>query len=402
MQSSPPATSRGTLPASEAVEQLRSAAAVRQRCTRILAAGRRGELSHFAIDDACMPAVVNEVVRVTLAAYPTLDVPLHSRWRHFDVDGIDRVAPLRERMDARAAIDLAVVSVLLDAGAGPRWRFVDRATATTHARSEGLAVASLRAFEAGLFSVQRDDPLRVDAAALARLSDDALADAFAVTADNPLVGVGGRAELMRALGRVLADVGRPSALFEPLLGSSVAAEAVLRIVLERLGPIWPGRLRIDDEPLGDVWPHPAAGGHGASAGLVPLHKLSQWLTYSLVEPLRWGGTEVRDLDALTGLGEYRNGGLLLDLGVLRLRDPGAASRSHRVDAPLVVEWRALTVALLDEVAAGVRTALGRRAADLPLPCILQGGTWAAGRAVAAARRADGAPPLAIESDGTVF
>ena len=49
-------------------------------------------------------------------------------------------------------------------------------------------------------------------------------------------------------------------------------------------------------------------------------KLSQWLTYSLLEPFEWAG--VRD-----GLGradrpaEYRNGGLLLDTGVLRPRVP---------------------------------------------------------------------------------
>jgi hypothetical protein len=358
------------------------------------------------VNDAAMPAVVDEVVRVTLAAYPSLDVPLHSRWRHFGADGIDRVAPLRAGLDdaawARAAIDLAVVSVLLDAGAGPQWRFVDAATNTTHARSEGLAVASVRAFEAGLFSAEPSDPLRVDAVELASLSDAALAVALQVRDDNPLVGLRGRGEVLRGLGRALHGAVRPSDLFASVLGGRVAADAVLRIVLERLAEIWPGRMRIDGETLGDVWPHPAAGGDGATAGLVPLHKLSQWLTYSLVEPLRWGGTDVHDLDALTGLGEYRNGGLFIDLGLLRLRDPDAARLRHAADAPLVVEWRALTVALLDEVAAGVRTALGRRAAELPLAAILQGGTWTAGRAVARALRPDGAPPLAIDSDGTLF
>jgi len=34
--------------------------------------------------------------------------------------------------------------------------------------------------------------------------------------------------------------------------------------------------------------------------------------------------------------------------------------------------------------------------------VLEGGTWAAGRRIARERRPDGAPPLAIESDGTVF
>jgi Protein of unknown function (DUF1688) len=68
----------------------------------------------------------------------------------------------------------------------------------------------------------------------------------------------------------------------------------------------------------------------------------------------------------------------------------------------VVEWRALTVALLDRLAALIRKRLGRDAASLPLARILQGGTWGAGRMLAAKLRADGGPPIAIISDGTVF
>jgi hypothetical protein len=132
---------------------------------------------------------------------------------------------------------------------------------------------------------------------------------------------------------------------------------------------------------------------------VPFHKLSQWLTYSLLEPFEWAGVRVVDLDALTGLPEYRNGGLLLDTGVLRLRDPDWAGRDWQVGDELVVEWRALTVALLDELAPLVRARLD--AADLPLACVLEGGTWAAGRALAQRLRG-GRPPLSVISDGTVF
>ena len=50
----------------------------------------------------------------------------------------------------------------------------------------------------------------------------------------------------------------------------------------------------------------------------------------------------------------------------------------------------------------VRAQLGKTAAELPLARILEGGTWAAGRAVARERRPGGGPPLHIRSDGTVF
>jgi len=130
--------------------------------------------------------------------------------------------------------------------------------------------------------------------------------------------------------------------------------------------------------------------------------LSQWLSYSLIEPLQRAGIEVTDIDGLTGLAEYRNGGLFVDHGVLTFRDPDDASREHDVASPLVVEWRALTVALLDRVADGVRRRLGLDAGALPLAKILEGGSWAAGRRLARDRRADASPPVKIVSDGTVF
>ena len=126
----------------------------------------------------------------------------------------------------------------------------------------------------------------------------------------------------------------------------------------------------------------------------------QWLTYSLVEPLVDAGVTVSGLDQLTGLAEYRNGGLFIDLGVLVPRT--AIEAPVEVDSELVVEWRALTVALLDLLAPMVREHLGEGKEDLPLARILQGGTWSAGRRIAAERRDDGGPPIKIRSDGTVF
>jgi hypothetical protein len=173
-------------------------------------------------------------------------------------------------------------------------------------------------------------------------------------------------------------------------------------VLAHLGPIWPSRLTLGGVALGDCWKHSTLKTDDATSGLVPLHKLSQWLSYSLIEPLQWAGIEVTDIDGLTGLAEYRNGGLFIDTGVLVLRDPGAAQREHTVDSELVVEWRALTVALLDRLADTIRTKLNMDRQSLPLARILQGGTWTAGRNVAKQLRAGGGPPLKIVSDGTVF
>jgi hypothetical protein len=166
-------------------------------------------------------------------------------------------------------------------------------------------------------------------------------------------------------------------------------------VLEALGPIWPGRERASGKNLGDVFRH-------SRFGLIPLHKLSQWLSYSLIEALEMSGVTVVELNELTGLAEYRNGGLFVDSGVLALKDASDASRAHRVDSDLIIEWRSLTVALLDRVAELLRQRLGLNAEELPLARVLEGGTWRAGREIAKELRDDGGPPLQIESDGTVF
>ena len=177
---------------------------------------------------------------------------------------------------------------------------------------------------------------------------------------------------------------------------------ILSELLLQFGPIWPSRLTLGGVPLGDCWRHPSLVTADTTNGLVPLHKLSQWLAYSLIEPLQWAGFTVTDIDGLTGLGEYRNGGLFIDTGVLALRNAADAARSHDVDSPLVVEWRALTVALLDCLAEALRRRLGMDEKSLPLAKVMQGGTWSAGRRIAQQKRADGSPPLNIVSDGTVF
>lgn len=129
-----------------------------------------------------------------------------------------------------------------------------------------------------------------------------------------------------------------------------------------LESIWPsGRTSVRGRSMGDVWPHSAlattAAADGAgSGGLVPFHKLSQWLTYSLMEPLADpGGLLLTETRHMTGLPEYRNGGLFVDLGVLVPKDPGAVlpPASHRPDSEVIVEWRALTVVLLVRTAAAV-------------------------------------------------
>ncbi|GAB03619.1 DUF1688 family protein [Gordonia amarae] len=409
--------------AADVAAALRTTATIRERAGVLLVRARSGESAWFTVDDAAFAVAAHEVAELTRSRFPDLQIPYHSRWRHFEAGGIDRVADLTARIAgldagerARTLIDVTLVSVLLDAGAGPDWSFRESSPDgdRVYTRSEGLGVASWHAFGAGLFSSDADVPLRVDAAGLRALTAEQLAGAFQVTGDNPLVGLDGRLDVLHRLGGVLAadpEVfgadGRPGGLFDVITaGGPVTAEAILGAVLDHLSPIWPSDNTYTDESgtvvaLGDCWFHPALGDCTPAPGRMPFHKLSQWLTYSLIEPLELSGYAVTGLDGLTGLPEYRNGGLLLDTGVLTPLDPAFTDRAWQVDDEAVVEWRALTVALLDEIADAVRAELGVTATRLPLACVLEGGTWAAGR-VTAARLRGGLPPFTIVSDGTVF
>ncbi|MBR0938700.1 URC4/urg3 family protein [Bradyrhizobium jicamae] len=401
---------------------LLSAGAVRERAHRLLAIGLEDRLPSFRIHLDRMDSTAELVVETTRQAYPLLAVPFHSRWRHFSLNGVDRWTRLADQIAwqepaarARAEFDLAMVSVFLDAGAGPSWRYRDPVTGSAIGRSEGLGLASLAMFTAGTFSSDPRQPLRADADALADLSVEDLARGMQISDANPLVGIDGRVNLLRSLGRLLAskpavfgrcDTPRPGGLFDRLVSLAedrrLPAPTILSELLRELGPIWPSRLVLGEVPLGDCWKHPMLTTDDATSQLMPLHKLSQWLAYSLIEPLQNAGIAVTDIDGLTGLAEYRNGGLFIDNGVLTFRDEGDAYREHDVASPLVVEWRGLTVALLDRVADDVRRRLGLDANALPLAKILEGGTWAAGRRLARERRADASPPVKIISDGTVF
>ena len=402
-----------------AAQLLRTTTAVRDRAGQLLARARAGESPWFEVDDDALPTAVSEVSAVTRHRYPNLDIPFHSRWRHFEAGGIDRTARLNAllaRADsaerARALIDLAVVSVLLDAGAGPDWHFDEASTRLRFSRSEGLGVATWNAFVEGIFSSDARTPLRVDARALQTMTASTLAAVFQAATDNPLVGIDGRVALLHRLGDALlarpatfGPLGRPGGLFDRLFPQrppmTLSAHVILTELLATLSGIWLADNAIGDQKLGDCWRHPAVVGPGLTHGWMPFHKLSQWLTYSLLEPFSWSGVDVLGLESLTALPEYRNGGLLLDTGVLRLRDPGWSADAWAVEDELVVEWRALTVALLDELAPLVRDELGVDAARMPLACVLEGGTWAAGRALAQRLRG-GLPPFVVVSDGTVF
>lgn len=393
---------------------LLSATAVRKHCAEIAAYVQRGDSANFTWATDKLEPIAAYVVEVIRERYPSLKVPYHSRWRHFEAGEVNHWDIHKSGFSndtvarVKASIDLVIPSVLLDAGAGAAWKYHDAATGQTLTRSEGLGVASLVLFTSGALSDNLAQPLRADAAALARIGPLHIAKAFQVSVANPLVGLEGRAALLSRLGAVVAATpavfGSPARLgnlFDYLSAHApnkqLDAAFILATLLRALGPMWPARSGLAGVALGDCWAHPAS-----SSGYVAFHKLSQWLSYSLLEPLMEAGLTITNVAALTGLPEYRNGGLLLDMSLVVARDATFHTRKLQVDEAAVIEWRALTVVALDALAVLVRKHLNVTEAEFPLACVLEGGTWAAGRKIAGERRSGGTPPVNIDSDGTVF
>jgi hypothetical protein len=381
--------------------------AIRQSAQWIYELSQKSE-THFILDESKLGSTVELVIETINKNYPDHNIPFHSRWGHFQVGKIDRISKVNEAFRhkepmerARCKLDLVITSVLLDAGAGKDWFYFEDSSQNKYSRSEGLALASLYLFLNGTLSRDRQSN-QADVDGLRNLSKADIEKYFQVTKTNPLVGVQGRLDLLNNLSRAVERKeffkdGRPGNIIDYLFeryGKNVQAKAILRAVLDGFGPIWPGREKLNGVNLGDVWKY--------KGQLVAFHKLSQWMTYSLIEPIVEAGFRVEGVEELTGLAEYRNGGLLIDTGILNFKNSKDAGTEWAPDSELIIEWRALTIYYLDVIAEKVQSKLNKSAKDFPLAKVLEGGTWWAGRRLAQEKRTGGDPPIRIKSDATVF
>lgn len=197
---------------------------------------------------------------------------------------------------------------------------------------------------------------------------------------------------------------------------------VLWDVLQRtLLPAWPkNRTQVAGIPIGDAWPlttlarlNTGRQSENNTLNIQPFHKLTQWLAYSLSVPFtRVLKLDWENIDQGTGLPEYRNGGLFVDLGVLKLKDgtlkQGLENSQEEVPSfdatsDVIVEWRAMTVALLDTLHKLVADRFLLQGVDLTMAQMLEAGTWKGGRELAAKYRPQTkSSPIVIQGDGTLF
>lgn len=399
-------------------------AEIRRRSQRLFHSIESSVSRYWQYVPAAWNICVEEVCQEIKNNYPHFNIPPHSRLRHFVVGQKDfftemqAASGLAEQEWLPHSIELVIISVLLDAGAGPTWTYtVEGNPRVSLQRSEGLAVASLFCYKNKLFGTNANGQAAVTKDGLERLSLKTFEQGFQVNTKNPLVGLEGRLTLIKSLASVMrgAEQEFPKAgtlgeIFLKLLRSrtehdkAATAEQIMQSLHRLLLPIWPSRLERKGLNLGDSWEHAEAGGLNETLGIVSFHKLTQWLAYSLIDCLEQFGYRIDGQEELTALPEYRNGGLLIDTGVLRWKSKDQPQMTPLpVSHPAIVEWRAATICLIDRLADDVRAVLHDNTDQvLSLAQILQGGTWSCGRRLALKRDPQGSPPLRIQSDGTVF
>ncbi|KAI8637653.1 hypothetical protein BD408DRAFT_424190 [Parasitella parasitica] len=422
---------------------------VRERCFKVQEAAARNQLKHFDIDQSKLEEMVQLVISMIKRDYDRpSDIPVYGRWRHFDIGGRPRLNGLLQTWSSlgqdkleqtRKLIDILVIAVLMDMKPCQTWTFTEESTGRTFKRKDGIAIAILELFVKGVFSSDPTQPHRVDSEALSNLSLKTLRDGLQFSKTNSFEGIDERHEVLNHLGLVLQNrkdyfgktVQRPGNLMDYLLehpttiktkkGPLISIETLWPVVQE-MGELWASEDNICGiSGLGDVWKCDAISNGDQ---LVSFHKLSQWLVYSIIEPMeKLLGATIEGTDLLTPLPDYCNGGLLIDTGFLTLKpqDYERGIQNYHENSllpdqpkmevapmfdmsdPVVTEWRALTVAYLDLIAEPVRQSLRLTKKDLSLSQLIQGGTWSAGRELAEISRPNThEPPIVIKMSKRVI
>ncbi|KAI8092103.1 hypothetical protein BDF21DRAFT_377193 [Thamnidium elegans] len=433
------------------IEFLLSLRAVRERCFKVQEAAVKSKLNHFDIDESKLQDMAQFIISFIKRDYDDpSQIPAYGRWRHFDVGGKPRLQTLINSWSnigtdateqTRRVLDLLVIAVLLDIDPGQNnWSFREKISNRVYKRREGIAVAILEMFNSGLFSVNPNQPHRVDAEALSNLTMDKLLTGFQT---ESMSGLEQRIELLKHLAKTLQDrpdyfggelghIPRPGNMMDYLLshpttiktrkGPLIHLETLWPVVYE-IGELWTvsqEKTRGGTLGLGDVWPCPSLGENQ----FVPFHKLSQWLVYSLIEPMeKLMGAIIEGTEQLTPLPDYSNGGLLIDTGFLTLKKtdyergitnyrqnsllPGQPKiemiPTFEMSDPVVIEWRALTIAYLDLVAERVRSTMKLSKKTLSLTQLIEGGIVSAGKELAEISRPNTQqPPILIKNERGVI
>ncbi|MEP2705784.1 MAG: DUF1688 family protein [Roseibium sp.] len=384
-----------TTPSEKRSDSLRffEPAKIRELANGYLERAIAGELRHVSVNLENLPKALIRVLETTKSIYPDFQIPPYGVWRDFEVGGVDRwgaIANARAFESAEemltASADLAILTALMNTTRPINWSYTEPNTGAEAEGKSASALAAFNMFSAGFFSADLSDPFRVDAETLIRIPAEELATGLQwdQLRNDDLVQKMQR--LLKRFGEALAlrsdlfgegQTTRPGLLARHLAetgNGTVDANAVLDQLLEALVPVWDGGAVLEEITLGDSFTHSAAAN---ALEIMPFHLCAQEMVYSLVEPFAWAGCEVANLDALSGPSDLIHAVLFAETNVL-----GFGTDFEIADAAItqdrMVEIRAVTIALTDRLSDMLRKELNVASDQLPMTCILEGGTSRAG------------------------
>jgi hypothetical protein len=262
-------------------------------------------------------------------------------------------------------------------------------TSSKVAGDDALALAAFHMFASGSFSGEMTDPYRVDAETLVRLDLNELTSGLQWDRDVDQELLGAMQAHLKRFGEAMAlrpdlfsegKLTRPGVLALRLAGEAGAgidASKLLDNLLETFAPVWDGGAKAGDVGLGDSFDYTGKSA-GSETTTVPFHLCAQEMVYSLLEPFAWAGFEVTGLQDLTPPSDLAHAALFVQTGVLAISSENDEALPEETKTDRMVELRALSAALADKLADRLRSELDVSADQVPLTCILEGGTSRAG------------------------
>lgn len=223
-------------------------------------------------------------------------------------------------------IYLTTMSVLLSTNAGTKWNYTSK-NGFTCVKSDGLSIAILDMFLSGLFSSDPTLPHRVNSYQLNNILEKDLVLGFQISNTNRILGFDTHYSILKKIMMQLesfpdiygTEISRPGNMMDYLLLKShdtIDVVDLWDIVSRTFGSM--------TDSINDI--HYCDGIKSS----VSFNKTLQWLCYSLIEPMRLYGFNIVNLEILTGLPEHRNGALLIDTGVLILKNQSDYEKSYDI------------------------------------------------------------------------
>lgn len=388
---------------------------IRRAARALFNLAQLGELEHFELHAATLDTLVKDMTRGLEPA----QVAPHTQWRNFEQDGIQRIAAFNKQLSsslstpmdcAQARLDLLFLNEALETGGNGTWRYYDALSDRTLTRTEALATATLRLLQNGFFSAYPEAPFRVDAIRLRQITESQLATSLQISNENQILG-GVEAKLARL--STLANYLENTPEFKDRSGSrpgnilnffrpraDMALEPLFTFLAQSLTSIWPGNTH-NGRAIGDAWHHSALKSDSVLQGIVPIHRITQWLHYAIAPALSESGLHSFPTTDLSGLPGYRNTGLLIDSGIIQPRSQDLLSREHLLGDEPIVELRCLTIGVMGRALESIHQQLSLDHDTFPM-AKLNGLFWHAGRAKASGLRPGGSPPFSVRDQGVPF